>query len=159
ALGLGGVAKSEQVAADLMRRAFGDTGAMLISLVVAVAALTTANATAFTGGRRSYACGCDFKQFGSLGRSHSRTRTPVHGLLLAAVIVVDVIRLVVFPKQCFAAIVEYAAPVFWSLFLLAGIASFVLRHKDGDRERPFRVPLYPIPPILFCLTCGYLLYS
>jgi hypothetical protein len=25
--------------------------------------------------------------------------------------------------------------------------------------RPFSVPLYPVTPILFCLTCLYLLYS
>ena len=35
----------------------------------------------------------------------------------------------------------------------------MLRQTDPDRERPFRVPLYPITPILFCLMCGYLLYS
>jgi APA family basic amino acid/polyamine antiporter len=49
--------------------------------------------------------------------------------------------------------------VFWFFFLSSGIAFFVLRRKDPAVPRPFRVPLYPIPPILFCLTCAYLLYS
>jgi amino acid transporter len=159
ALGLGGVAKSEQVAADLMRRAFGDTGAKVISVVVALAALTTANATVFTGGRSSYALGCDFKQFAALGRWNARTGTPVNGLLVQGLIAVGLVVLGVFTKQGFATIVEYTAPVFWSFFLLTGIAFFVLRSKDAARPRPFRVPLYPIPPILFCLTCAYLLRS
>ena len=25
--------------------------------------------------------------------------------------------------------------------------------------RPFRVPLYPVTPVLFCATCAYLFYS
>jgi APA family basic amino acid/polyamine antiporter len=56
-------------------------------------------------------------------------------------------------------VVEYTAPVFWFFLLLAGIALFVLRRKDPARERRFRVPGYPVIPVLFCLTSGYLLYS
>jgi amino acid transporter len=55
--------------------------------------------------------------------------------------------------------VEYTAPVFWFFMLLVGISLFVLRRREPDRERPFRVPLYPVTPVLFCLTCAYLLYS
>jgi amino acid transporter len=55
--------------------------------------------------------------------------------------------------------VEYTAPVFWFFILLVGLSLFVLRVKDPARERPFRVPLYPVTPILFCLICAYLLYS
>ena len=43
--------------------------------------------------------------------------------------------------------------------LVLGLGLIVLRRTDPNRERPFRVPLYPITPILFCLMCGYLLYS
>jgi amino acid transporter len=55
--------------------------------------------------------------------------------------------------------VDYTAPVFWLFFLLTGIAFFVLRRKDRTTNRPFRVPLYPLPPIVFCIMCAYLLYS
>jgi amino acid transporter len=55
--------------------------------------------------------------------------------------------------------VDYTAPVFWLFFLLTGISLFVLRAKEPDAPRPFRVPLYPLTPILFCLSCGYLVYS
>ena len=55
--------------------------------------------------------------------------------------------------------IEYTAPVFWLFFLLVGISLFVLRQREPRAERPFRVPLYPITPILFCLTAAYLLYS
>jgi amino acid transporter len=159
AMGLNGVAHSEQVAADLMRRAFGELGAKGISVLIGIAALTTANATVFTGGRSTYALGCDFRQFASLGRWSSRTGTPVNALLLQGVISLVLVLLGVFTRRGFETIVEYTAPVFWFFFLLTGIAFFVLRRKDAAISRPFRVPLYPVPPILFCIMCAYLLYS
>ena len=55
--------------------------------------------------------------------------------------------------------VEYTAPVFWCFFLLTGITLFVLRWKDRDVVRSFRVPLYPLTPPFFCLTSAYLLYA
>src|SRR5690606_4194677 len=55
ALGLQGTAASSQVAADVVRRAWGETGANVISLLVVISALTTANASVFTGARTSYA--------------------------------------------------------------------------------------------------------
>jgi APA family basic amino acid/polyamine antiporter len=44
-------------------------------------------------------------------------------------------------------------------FLLTGIALFVLRWKDRDVVRSFRVLLYPLTPLFFCLTSAYLLYA
>ena len=55
--------------------------------------------------------------------------------------------------------VAYTAPVVWLFLLLVGLSLLVLRHREPDRERPFRVPFYPFIPALFCLTCAYLLYS
>jgi amino acid transporter len=49
--------------------------------------------------------------------------------------------------------------VFWLFFLLAGFSVIVLRHREPQRERPFRVPLYPVLPLLFCAACGYMLWS
>jgi basic amino acid/polyamine antiporter, APA family len=59
----------------------------------------------------------------------------------------------------FETLVAGTAPVFWSFFLLTAISLFVLRIKDRGRPRPFLVPLFPVPPIVLCLTCLYMLYS
>ena len=55
--------------------------------------------------------------------------------------------------------VDFTAPVFWLFFLLVGVSLFILRFRDKQIHRPFEVPLYPLTPVIFCLTCGYLLYS
>lgn len=62
-------------------------------------------------------------------------------------------------KGGFETLLACTAPVFWGFFLLTGLAVFVLRQRDPHVERPFRVPLYPLLPIVFCLSCGYMLYS
>jgi APA family basic amino acid/polyamine antiporter len=46
-----------------------------------------------------------------------------------------------------------------SFLFLVGVSLFVLRRKYPDTERPFKVPLYPLTPVVFCLACGYLAYS
>jgi amino acid transporter len=59
----------------------------------------------------------------------------------------------------FDTLVTCTAPVFWVFFLLTGLSVFVLRERDTHLERPFKVPLYPELPLIFCLSCGYMLYS
>jgi amino acid transporter len=59
----------------------------------------------------------------------------------------------------FKSMVEFTAPVFWLFFLLVGIALFVLRVREPDAPRPFRVPLFPLTPLVFCGTCAYMLWS
>jgi APA family basic amino acid/polyamine antiporter len=56
----------------------------------------------------------------------------------------------------FNTMLEYTAAVFWFFFLLTGAAFFRLRHIDGDLPRPFRVPLYPFIPLVFCAWCAYM---
>jgi amino acid transporter len=43
--------------------------------------------------------------------------------------------------------------------LLTGLSLYVLRRREPDAPRPFRVPLYPLTPALLCLSAAYLLYS
>ena len=62
-------------------------------------------------------------------------------------------------RHGFETMVEYTAPVFWLFFMLTGISLVVLRRREPGLPRPFRVPLYPLTPLLFSATCAYLLYA
>lgn len=158
-LGLSGMAASEAVAADLMRRVVGEPGAVLISLLIAVSTLGSINATIFTGARTNYALGQDFSLFAFLGRWHERANTPKAALLVQGAITLALVLLGSLTRNGFKTMVDYTAPVFWFFFLLTGVSLFVLRVQEPEVPRPFRVPFYPLTPILFCLICGYLLYS
>jgi amino acid transporter len=158
-LGLAGMAASQTIAADLMRRAIGGGGAELVSLLVAISALTSVNATTITGARTSYALGRDYKLFSFLGHWSGRANTPANALLVQGGVALALVLLGTLTRQGFSTIVEYTAPVFWLFFLLSGISLFVLRVKEPQVRRPFRVPLYPVTPLIFCASSLYMLWS
>jgi APA family basic amino acid/polyamine antiporter len=157
-LGLEGMRGSQAVAADLLRLAAGETGAILIALVVCVAALTTMNAAIITGARTNYAFGRDFAMLRFLGAWREAGSTPANALLVQGALSLLLVLAASFTPDGFTSMVAYTTPVFWTFFLLCGIALFVFRARQG-RPEGFRVPLFPLVPLVFCATCAYMLYS
>ncbi|MBN3890764.1 MAG: amino acid permease [Nostoc sp. JL31] len=158
-LGLANMAQSEAVAADLMRSLWGAPGALFISVLIAIATLGATNATIFTGARTNYALGQDFSLFGFMGHWKQRPSSPTYALFLQAAIALALVFLGTLTRKGFETMVDYTAPIFWFFFLLSGISLLVLRIREPHIVRPFRVPFYPLTPLLFCAVCGYLLYS
>jgi amino acid transporter len=153
------MADSKAVAADLMRNAFGQPGVVFISILVTIAALSSLNATIITGARTNYALGKDFSLFALLGRWQPHNSTPTNALLVQGAIALALVLLGTFTRNGFETMVDYTAPTFWFFFLLTTVSLLVLRGREPQVQRPFRVPFYPLTPILFCLICAYLLYS
>ena len=157
--GLQGLRQSSAPGADLMRHAFGGYGALLLSAIVVATASSTMNRTVFTGGRIYYALGQDLPLLRRLGRWDEQGQNPRNGILLQGIFALALVGLGSITRDGFQAMVDYTAPVFWMFLLLVGIGLFILRWRNPTGERPFRVPLYPVTPIFFCLTCAYMLYS
>lgn len=158
-LGLSGMAASEAVGVDMMRATLGEKGVILIGLLVSIFALTSLNTTIFTGARANYALGKDFSPLAFLGKWDKEKSSPVNSLILQGVIAVVLIVFGAFTRNGFEAMVDFTAPVFWFFFLCTGLSLFVLRKKQPDVPRPFKVPLYPVIPFLFVAFCAYMLYS
>nr|WP_286197480.1 amino acid permease [Variovorax boronicumulans] len=158
-LGLAGMAKSQAVATDVLAAAFGPGAGQLIAAMVAAAALTSINATMIVGARTASALGQDWPALKVLAAWDEERRVPRNALPIQCALALVLIVLGVAFKGGFQAMVEYTSPVFWLFFLLVGIALFRLRAIDGTRERPFRVPLYPVLPALFCASSAYMLWS
>jgi APA family basic amino acid/polyamine antiporter len=159
ALGMRGLAASGAPAADVMRRAFGPAGERILALLVAVSALTSINATMIVGARTGYALARDWPALGWLAGWDGTRGTPRTALLLQCAAALLLVGLGAALGGGFRAMVEFTAPVFWLFFLLTGIALFVLRWREPAQPRPFRVPLYPLLPALFCLACAGMLWS
>jgi APA family basic amino acid/polyamine antiporter len=159
ALGLSGIAGSEAVAADLMQRSLGERGAQFVSVLIAISALTSANATVFTGARTNYAVGRDFRLFEFLGRWRKSRNTPTNSLLVQGGIALALVLIGTLTRKGFATMVEYTAPVFWFFFFMVGLSLIILRIKDPHIKRPFRAPLHPLLPLAFCASCLYMLQA
>ena len=181
-LGFDGVRASQAPAADLLRTAVGDWASRVMSLLVMISALGAINGMIYTGSRVYASLGADHRLFAALGRWNPRLQSPVWAILVPAAIAIAMIYGVGTPGGRgaldgalttiglqplpwdqfgggFDTLLAITAPVFWTFFLLTGISLFVLRVKDRDRPRPFRVPLFPLTPLIFCLTSIWMLYN
>jgi basic amino acid/polyamine antiporter, APA family len=158
ALGLGGMRESKAVAADVVRIVAGDKGVIVLALIVCLAALTTMNAAIFTGARTNYALGRDFGAFRRLGSWRESGSTPANALILQGAIALVLVLASSVTPDGFTAMVAYTSPVFWTFFLLTAVTLFVFRQRGGEAPS-FRVPLYPVIPLVFCAVCVYMLYS
>ena len=158
-LGLHGMARSQAIATDTLVAAFGPAAGQLIAAMVAVAALTSINATVIVGARTASALGRDWPPLRGLAAWDTQRHMPRNALIAQCVLALVLIAWGAAFQSGFQAMVEYTAPVFWLFFLLVGVALFRLRATDAGRERPFRVPLYPVLPAVFCASSGYMLWS
>jgi len=158
-MGLAGLAASNAVAADLMGKAFGPMGERALGVFVSVSALTSINATMIVGARTNYALGRDWPALRFMGGWHASRGTPVAAFCVQSLLSLALVVFGIWQTDGFEVMVEFTAPVFWFFLFLVGISLFVMRLKDPGAERPFRVPLYPVIPIVFCLTSAYLAYS
>lgn len=158
-LGFEGMAKSDAVAADLLKRVWGDAGEKLISVMIAIAAITSVNGSMIVGARSNYALGRDWPMLRYLGHWDDASGSPRNAMLVQGAIALLLVVFGAIQKTGFSGLVEYTAPVFWAFFLLTGISLFVLRVRDPGAARPFRVPGYPVLPAIFVAACAYLLWS
>lgn len=158
-LGYAAMARSDAVAADLLKAVWGGAGETVISIAIAIAALTSVNGSIIVGARSNYALGRDWPLLGFLGQWHEASGSPRTAMLVQGGIALALVGFGAIRNAGFKGLVEYSLPVFWGFFLLVGIAVFVLRAKEPNAPRPFRVPGYPVVPAIFVLMCAYLLYS
>ena len=158
-LGMQGLAASNAPAADVLRRGFGPVGERVMAALVALSALTSINATMIVGARTGYAMGRDWRRLGWLARWDGARACPVTALAAQSAAALLLLGLGSASGDGFRAMVEFTAPVFWLFFLLTGAALIVLRRREPQHVRPFRVPWYPLLPLLFCASSAAMLYS
>jgi basic amino acid/polyamine antiporter, APA family len=158
-LGFENLANSQAVASDLISNVLGENWVKLISIIISVAAFSTVNAVMITGARTNYALGKDFGLFNFLSHQNKNQKAPANAFLFQSAIALLLVAIGTATRSGFVTMVEYTAPVFWFFFLMVGLSIFILRSKEREVERPFRVPFYPVTPLLFCLASAYMLYS
>ena len=137
--------------------AFGEIGAAVMGVTLSLLLISTVSAMIVAAPRVLQVLGEDFALFRILNRTNK------HGIPAIAVYLQGAITLVFMWSSSFERILVFSGATMALNTLFAVFGVFILRRRDADIKRDkdaFRIPLYPLPPILFILltllTLGYL---
>jgi len=155
ALGQEKMSSSQAIAVDTLETVAPGIAARMISILICISALGAINGLIFTGARISYAMGAEHRSFRGLGNWSPRFGTPVWALIVQGCLSLVILIL----AGSFIDTILYTAPVVWLFFLATGISVFVLRHKEPKTERPYKISWFPLPAIIFCAACIFMVYS
>ena len=131
--------------------AFGEVGATVMGLLLALLLVSTVSAMVLAGPRVLHRIGEDFPLFRSLGRVNE------DGLPAIAVRVQAAVALAFLWSASFERILVFsgATMALNTFFTVLGV--FILRRRHPHLPRPFRIWLYPLPPLIFLSITGWTL--
>jgi len=137
------MAKSKLVAADVAERCFRG-GGRWIAVAVMISTFGTANATILATARVFYSMAHRnvFPQF--LGRVHPRFHTPG-----ASLVVQGAWSALLLFSGTFDTLTDTLIFVSWIFYAASAWGVFVLRRKEPDTPRAYKVPGYPFVPAIF----------
>lgn len=146
------VSPSSSVGIEVLGRLFGPQIQGAATALLLLSVIATLHVSILTNSRITYALAQDgvfFPWLAGVSRhSHVPQRAVVVGSLLAAVLVLWGTFDVLSDMQVFSV---------WVFFALTGVALFVLRRREPETPRPYRVLGYPLVPLIFVLTALWLL--
>lgn len=135
------------------RHVFGQTGALFTGVVLGVLLISTVSAMTIAGPRVLQMVGQDIKAFRFLAKTNS------DGMPTTGVLVQSGLALIFVLTATFDQVLVFAGFTLALNSLLAVGGLFVLRIREPNLERPFKVPLFPVLPIIYLvLTIWTLVY-
>jgi len=147
ALGPAGVAYSQRVAADAIGTILGPVAGAVVSALILVSIFSALNGLVLTTPRMYYAMARDGLFFQRVTSVHPRFGTPVF-----AIVALTGWGAVLAGSGTFNQLLTYAVFTGWIFYALGALAVMMLRRSEPNAARPFRVPGYPVTPILFVVA-------
>jgi len=145
-LSLQAIASTQTVAADAVQNLI-PYGSKVVALFIAISVFGTIGIYTMSAPRIYYAMAKDGIFFKFLADIHPRFKTPYKAMILQSAWAI----LLLLIWGTFRDLIKYVVFMDIAFMGLAGIALFVLRYKMRDAERPVKVPLYPLVPLIFVL--------
>jgi len=118
--------------------------ALFIAFGVCFSTLGSVHGSVMTGGRAFFAVARDGKAPKQL--AYINGLGSPYGALLAQG--TWALILLILPGSNFNSLLDYCIPVSWAFYALTAWSVVVLRTKEPNHPRPFKVPLYPLPPVI-----------
>ena len=154
ALGPVGAANSERVAADAMGTVLGPIAGAIVSALILVSIFSALNGLVLTTPRMFYAMARDRVFFQRLAAVHPRFGTPAF-----AIVTLTVWAAALAASGTFSQLLTYAVFTGWIFYAGGALAVIALRRSLPNVPRPFRVPGYPITPLLFVIAAALLVIN
>jgi fructoselysine transporter len=134
----------------LLERTWGATAAKIITVFILVTAFTSVLAGLLAGSRVPYDAARDGVFFRAFARLHPRLEFPTVGLLTMGV--VTAAGFVIGQVTSLAVLIQLLTVVMVLVQALAQILALtVLRRRQPDLRRPYKMFLYPLPSIIAAL--------
>ncbi len=147
------VRSSKHIASDVMANALGPPGAILTSFVIFISAVGVLNAQLLNYPRIPFALAQDRLFFHRIARVSETRRTPSNAIML-----VGIWASILVLAGSYTEILGFVAFVIHFFICLAVLAVIVLRIREPDLVRPYKVWGYPWTPVMFLIvSAGYLI--
>ncbi|HEX4619093.1 MAG TPA: APC family permease, partial [Steroidobacteraceae bacterium] len=142
------------VAARAVQTFLGGRAAPIAALIFLISTVGSLNGVILSAARVPYAAARDGLFFSAFGRLHPASRVPLTSLVLLGLWGALLAVSGTFDQLTNMAVMSYA--LFW---IPVALSVIVLRRKLPDVPRPFRVPGYPLVPLLFALVMVWIVVS
>ncbi len=143
-LPLGEIAETERVAATVAERTLGALGASFVSLTILLSIIGSTNGTILTAARVYFAQARDGLFFSRVAEIHPRFETPAFSLIFQGVW-----ASILAASGTYETLFSYVVFAAWIFYGMTVTGVLILRRKEPDRERPYRMWGYPVTPVLF----------
>jgi APA family basic amino acid/polyamine antiporter len=144
ALGPDGVSSSTRVAASALSVVVGRGAAKLITIAILISIFSAANSIMLNAPRVYYAMARNGLFFRTLAEVHPKFGTPAFAIAAAGAW-----SILLAASGTFEQLLTYVVFIGWIFYALAAASIFIYRKREPHAERPYKVPLYPLTPIIF----------
>ncbi|WP_297950200.1 amino acid permease [uncultured Lactobacillus sp.] len=144
-LPLGQLVNNNNAAFEASIKLFGQFGGKLITIGILISVYGAVNAFMLTGMRTPYILAQDnlLPFSNKIGKANIHTGVPVIGA-----IIVDAIAIIMILLGNFTVLTDMLVFVMWTFNTMLSIAVIILRKREPELKRPFKVPWYPIIPLI-----------
>jgi len=140
-----------EVGAIAARVAFGETAGRFTGIILALLLVSTVSAMTIAGPRVIQVIGEDFPALKRLGKTNT------NGIPAIAIYTQSIIALLFIFSATFESILVFSGFTLALNTFVTVLGVIVLRCRNQVLYRPFKIPLYPIPPLIYLLLVGWTL--
>lgn len=135
---------------------FGQAGGKIVTIGILISVYGAINAFLLTGMRTPYILSQDnlLPYSNKIGKANINTGVPIIGAIIEVAIAIVMLLL-----GDFNILTDMLVFVMWSFYVLLSLSVIILRKREPDLKRPFKVPGYPVIPLISIIGGLFIIIS